>query len=45
VAAGLIAYAQRVAVEQPRAARATAESPNGLMGRLGRLGIWLRENF
>jgi cell division protein FtsA len=45
VAAGLIAYAQRVAVEQPRAARATAETPNGLMGRLGRLGIWLRENF
>jgi cell division protein FtsA len=45
VAAGLITYAQRVAAEQPRVARAPTETPNGLMGRLGRLGNWLRENF
>ncbi|HZT18171.1 MAG TPA: cell division protein FtsA [Dongiaceae bacterium] len=42
VAAGLIAYAQRAAAEEPRPSRSQAEMPNGLIGRLG---TWLKENF
>jgi cell division protein FtsA len=42
VAAGLIAYAQRVATEEPRPSRMHADVPNGLFGRLGN---WLKENF
>src|SRR5262249_14232107 len=42
VAAGLIAYAQRVASDDPRPSRAQADAPAGLIGRLG---SWLKENF
>ena len=42
VGAGLIAYAQRVASDEPRPSRMHADAPNGLIGRLGN---WLKENF
>ena len=42
VAAGLIAYAQRVASDDPRPSRAQVDAPHGLVGRLG---SWLKENF
>jgi cell division protein FtsA len=42
VGAGLIAYAQRAAAEDPRPSRMPQESANGLFGRLG---SWLKENF
>jgi len=42
VGAGLIAYAQRIASDEPRPSRMHADAPNGLIGRLGN---WLKENF
>ncbi len=40
--AGLLSYALKAEADQPRPARAQAEEPNGLIGRLGH---WFRENF
>jgi len=42
VGAGLIAYAQRIASDEPRPSRMHADAHNGLIGRLGN---WLKENF
>jgi len=42
VAAGLIAYAQRIDSEAVRPSRTQADASHGLIGRLG---SWLKENF